>query len=109
MRRQLAIGGDDGTVLLADLDSAKRHLFHIGEVSRILVLRYSPDGNSLAIGTGAGKLLMATLTNDRFDPPTPPKELALDLLTNQIPTPQDLRNPFKNLQSLLTPPEVDQP
>jgi WD40 repeat protein len=109
VRRQVAIGGDDGTVVLVDLDSGKRHIFNIGEISRILVLRYSPDGESLAIGTGAGKLFLAPLPNDRFEPPTPPKELALDRLTNQIPTQGEIRNPLKSLQSLLAPPVEDQP
>jgi WD40 repeat protein len=110
IRRQLAIGGDSGTVLLVDLDSGNRFLFNIGETSRVLVLRYSPDGESLAIGTGVGKLFIAPLPNHRFDPPTPPKELALDRLTNQMPTAEELRNPLKRLQSLLPPAvEEDQP
>jgi serine/threonine protein kinase len=109
VRRQIAIGGDNGLVLIVDLDTEKRHLFNVGEDSRILVLRYSPDGETLAMGLGTGKLLSARLPNHRFDPPTPTRELVLDRLTNQLPTREDMQNSLGRLGTLLTLPAEEQP
>jgi serine/threonine protein kinase len=101
-RRQLAIGGENGTILFVDLDTGQRIPFSVGEDSRILVIRFAPDGNSVALGLGTGKIYYVPLPVERFGPPTPKSELALDLLAVNLPSKEQISRPLESLRSIFT-------
>lgn len=84
-RPLLALGHSDGTVTLVDLESNLRHRFTTELASAVTVLRFSRDGEALAIGNAAGDVLWARLPVERFTPPTSAWELALDRAANLLP------------------------
>lgn len=86
-RRVLAVAGKkDGSVAFYDMNQKKVYRYHTNHASRITVLRFSRDGEFLAIGSAGGSVIHAKAPTELFSDPTPPQELAMDALANYIPT-----------------------
>lgn len=83
-RRLLAVGEEQGAVTLFDLDGDKRQRYYTGHEHAVTAIRFSPDGDSLALGDAGGFVRMAQLPPEMLSAPTPKSELALDLAANLL-------------------------
>jgi hypothetical protein len=107
-RRVLAVsGGDAGAVAFFDMESKRRLIRSLKTGETITVVRFSPDGEDLAMGTSSGKVYLVRVPAEEFSSPVDRKEVVLDLASNYIPTGSEhfngLRALLRNLEGAKTP------